>query len=101
MSARVARRIKSKRNAEIIARYYDDDPSWPGVYDSYHDQWWGYAGVNAVTGVGVHGQFIYINSDAEVVIAKHSSDSEAEGIRESETAFIMNAIASALSETEN
>ena len=50
-----------------------------------------------MTGVGVHGQFIYINSDADVVIAKHSSAPEAEGVLEDETAFIMHAIASGLS----
>jgi CubicO group peptidase (beta-lactamase class C family) len=101
VSADVARRIKSKRNAEIFARYYDDDPSGLAVYDSYHDQWWGYAGVNAVAGIGIHGQYIYINSDADVVIAKHSSDPEAEGAHENETAFIMNAIASGLSGSGN
>ena len=99
VSADIARRIKSKRNAEIFVRYYGDDSSALEVYDSYHDQWWGYAGVNAVAAIGIHGQFIYINSDADVVIAKHSSDPEAEGARETETAFIMHAIASALSGT--
>jgi CubicO group peptidase (beta-lactamase class C family) len=99
VSTDVARRIKSKRNAENFLRYYEDDLSGMEVYDSYHDQWWGYAGVNAVTGIGIHGQYIYINSDADVVIAKHSSDPEAEGARETETAFIMHAIASALSGT--
>jgi CubicO group peptidase (beta-lactamase class C family) len=96
VSVDVARRIKSKRNAENFVRYYDDDPSGLEVYDSYHDQWWGYAGVNAVTGIGIHGQYIYINSDADVVIAKHSSDPEAEGAREDETAFIMHVIANIL-----
>jgi len=63
------------------------------VTDSYHDQWWGYAGVDAVAGLGIHGHFIYINSDADVVIAKHSSDPDAESERvDSETAFVMHAI---------
>ena len=101
VSADIARRIKSKRNAEIFARYYEDDPSGLEVYDSYHDQWWGYAGVNAVAGIGIHGQYIYINSDADVVIAKHSSDPEAEGAREAETAYIMHTIASGLSGSGN
>jgi CubicO group peptidase (beta-lactamase class C family) len=101
VSADVANHIKSKRNAEIFARYYDDDPSGLEVYDSYHDQWWGYAGVNAVAGIGIHGQYIYINSDADVVIVKHSSDPEPEGARENETAFIMHAIASGLSGSGN
>ena len=98
VSAEVAQRIKRKRNAEKFSLYYDDD--WYGeVADSYHDQWWGYAGVNAVAALGVHGQFIYINSDASVVISKHTSDPEAESDRiDGETAFIMHAIASHLSQ---
>lgn len=96
LSAEVAQRIKTKSNFEQFTRYYDD--SWYGeVADSYHDQWWGYTGVNAVAALGVHGQFIYINSDAGVVIAKHSSDPEAESVRiDSETALIMHAIAAYL-----
>jgi len=96
ISKAVANRIKSKRNFEQFTRYYEDD--WYGqVADSYHDQWWGYAGVNAVAALGVHGQFIYINSDANVVIAKHTSDPDAESERvDGETAFVMHAISAAL-----
>ena len=101
VSVDIARRIKLKRNAEIFARYYDDQPWLETVNDSYHDQWWGYAGVNAVVRIGIHGQFIYINSDTDVVIAKHSSAPEAEDARESETAFIMHAIANGLSGAAN
>ncbi len=97
VSADVAKRIKSKRNAEIFTRYYEDDPSELEMFDSYHDQWWGYTGINAITALGIHCQFIYINSDADVVIVKHSSDPDAVGIRESEAGVIMHAIATALS----
>jgi len=98
ISGDVAARIKTKRNAEKFSLYYDDE--WYGqVADSYHDQWWGYAGVNAVAALGIHGQFIYINSDANVVITKHTSDPEAESDRvDGETAFIMHAIAAHLAE---
>lgn len=96
VSVDIANRIKSKRNAEVFNLYCEDASSGRTVYDSYHDQWWGYAGVNAVAGIGIHGQYIYINSDADVVIAKQSSDPEAEGVREEETALIMHAIATAL-----
>jgi len=93
VSEQVARRIKTKRNAEKFDRYYND-PWYGEVADSYHDQWWGYTGVDAVAALGIHGQFIYINSDAGVVIAKHSSDPDAESERvDSETAFVMHAIA--------
>jgi len=93
ISREIAQRIKTKRNADRFNRYYND-PWFELVADSYHDQWWGYAGVDAVAALGIHGQFIYINSDADVVIAKHSSDPDAESERvDSETAFVMHAIA--------
>ena len=96
ISRDIAGRIKAKRNADKFGLYYDD-PWYGQVADSYHDQWWGYAGVNAVAALGIHGQFIYINSDAEVVIAKHTSDPDAESERvDSETAFLMHAIAKRL-----
>lgn len=100
ISAKIARRIKTKTNAERFARYYDD-PWYGEVADSYHDQWWGYTDVNAVAGLGIHGQFIYINSDAGVVIAKHASDPDAESDRvDSETALIMHAIAAHLGDSD-
>lgn len=93
ISEKIARRIKTKRNADKFNRYYND-PWFEEVADSYHDQWWGYTDVAAVAALGIHGQFIYINSDANVVIAKHSSDPDAESERvDSETPFIMHAIA--------
>ncbi len=92
ISEAIAQRIKTKRNADKFNRYYND-PWFELVADSYHDQWWGYTGVDAVAALGIHGQFIYINSDADVVIAKHSSDPDAESERvDSETAFVMHAI---------
>jgi CubicO group peptidase (beta-lactamase class C family) len=92
ISPAIAQRIKTKRNFEQFSRYYND-PWYGEVADSYHDQWWGYSGVNVVAGIGVHGQFIYINSDANVVIAKHTSDPEAESDRiDNETIWIMHAI---------
>ena len=96
ISPEIARRIKTKKNFEQFNRYYND-PWYGELADSYHDQWWGYAGVNAVAGLGVHGQFIYINSDANVVIAKHSSDPDAESDRvDNETAYVMHGIAAHL-----
>ena len=93
LSAGIAKRIRKKRNFDEFTRYYDD-PWYGQVADSYHDQWWGYTGVDAVAALGIHGQFIYINSDARVVIAKHSSDPDAESERvDGETAYVMHAIA--------
>ena len=100
ISKEVARRIKTKRNADRFALYYDD-PWYGEVADSYHDQWWGYTGVNAVAALGIHGQFIYINSDADVVVAKHTSDPEAESERvDGETTRIVHAIAAHLSKLQ-
>ncbi len=98
ISPAIAQRIKTKRNVELFTRYYDD-PWYGEVADSYHDQWWGYTGVDAVAGLGIHGQFIYVNSEANVVIAKHSSDPTAESPRvDNETAYIMHAIAAHLAQ---
>lgn len=95
--ADITRRIKTVRNAELFGLYYDDP--WYGEFGgSYHDQWWGYKGSNVVAALGIHGQFIYINPDAGVVIAKHSSDPDAESERvDNETIPIMNAISDYLS----
>lgn len=99
VSEEVAQRIKTKRNSDKFNRYYND-PWFEQTADSYHDQWWGYTGVAAVAALGIHGQFIYINSDADVVIAKQSSDPDAESERvDSETPIIMHAIASYLTGT--
>ncbi len=93
ISKAIAQRIRKKRNFDEFTRNYSD-PWYGEVGDSYHDQWWGYKGVNAVAALGIHGQFIYINSDADVVIAKHSSDPDAESERvDTQTAFVMHAIA--------
>jgi CubicO group peptidase (beta-lactamase class C family) len=92
VSADIARRIKTVRNTELFSLYYSDP--WYGEFGgSYHDQWWGYKGSNVVAALGIHGQFIYINPDAGVVIAKHSSDPDAENERvDNESILVMNAI---------
>jgi CubicO group peptidase (beta-lactamase class C family) len=92
VSAAIAQRIKTPRNAELFSLFYDDP--WYGEFGgSYHDQWWGYKDSNVVAALGIHGQFIYINPDADVVIAKHSSDPEAESERvDVESVLVMNAI---------
>jgi len=92
----VAQRIKTIRNTELFSLYYDDP--WYGEFaSSYHDQWWSYNGSNVVAALGIHGQFIYIDPDTHVVIAKHSSDPDAESERvDNETILLMNAIAAYL-----
>lgn len=93
ISSAIAQRIKTTRNAEAFARYYDD-PWYTEVAEAYHDQWWSYAGVNAVVALGIHGQFIYVNSEHNVVIVKQSSDPFAEAERvDVETPVVLHAIA--------
>ncbi|WP_439106029.1 serine hydrolase domain-containing protein [Congregibacter sp.] len=93
ISPAIAQRIKTPRNQAQFNAYYQDD--WYGkVAEDYHDQWWSYAGVDAVVALGIHGQFIYVNSDYDVVIVKQSSDPGAENDRvDSETSQVMHAIA--------
>ncbi len=45
-------------------------PALPGW--SYHDQWW-HTGHGAFTARGIHGQAIYIDPEAELVIARYGS----------------------------
>ena len=53
--------------------------------------------MNAVVALGIHGQFIYVNSDHNVVIVKQTSDPFAEGTRvDNETPLVMHAIAAFL-----
>lgn len=93
LSPAIAKRIKTPGNQPQFNRYYQDD-WYRDIAEDYHDQWWSYTGVNAVVALGIHGQFIYINSDSDVVIVKQSSDPEAENERvDSETPKVMHAIA--------
>jgi CubicO group peptidase (beta-lactamase class C family) len=93
ISPSIAQRIKTTRNADAFSRYYDD-PWFKETGEAYHDQWWSYAGVNAVVALGIHGQFIYVNSEHNVVIVKQSSDPFAEAERvDGETPIVLHAIA--------
>jgi len=92
-----ARRIKTPHNQELFSLHYDDP--WYGEFGaSYHDQWWGYVNSPAIAALGIHGQFIYINPVAGVVISKQSSDPDAESERvDNETILVMDAISNYLS----
>jgi CubicO group peptidase (beta-lactamase class C family) len=93
ISPTIAERIKTTRNAEEFSKYYDD-PWFTETGEAYHDQWWSYAGVDAVVALGIHGQFIYVNSEHNVVIVKQSSDPLAEAERvDGETPLVLHAIA--------
>lgn len=75
----VAERIMTPGNPETFTKLYDD-PWYQYVGHSYHDQWWSFRNDhNAVSAMGVHGQIIYIDPVAEMVVVKQSSHADAEG----------------------
>lgn len=79
LPAGVATRILQPGNSEKFALLYDD-PWYKHVGYAYHDMWWTFNNEHkAVSAIGVHGQFIYIDPVAEMVIVKQSSHPEAEG----------------------
>jgi len=79
ISRAVAKRILTPGNPDTFTKLYDD-PWYQYVGHSYHDQWWSFRNDhNAVSAIGVHGQFIYLDPVAQMVIVKHSSHPEAEG----------------------
>ena len=78
--AKVARRIMTPGNPETFSRFYPGEPWYENVGHSYHDMWWSFQNDHqAVAAMGVHGQFIYIDPAAEMVVVKQSSHAEAEG----------------------
>lgn len=75
----VAQRILRPRNRETFNVLYQD-PWFEHVAWGYHDQWWSFNNDHrAVSAIGVHGQFIYIDKVAGMIIVKQSSHAEAEG----------------------
>lgn len=80
---RVARRILTPGDQQIFTAYYGQFPGtdWYGkVVNSYHDQWWSFANAHgAVSAIGVHGQYIYLDPKARMVVVKQSSSPTAEG----------------------
>ncbi len=79
LPAAVAERILQPGNREVFNRLYQD-PWYEHVAWAYHDQWWTFNNPHkAVSAIGIHGQFIYIDPVAEVVVVKQSSHPDAEG----------------------
>lgn len=77
----VASRILQPGNPETFGRYYTD-PWYGEVGFAYHDQWWTFNNAHkAVSAIGVHGQLIYLDPVADMVIVKQSSDPQAESER--------------------
>jgi CubicO group peptidase (beta-lactamase class C family) len=79
----VTRRILQPGDHETFTRLYSQYPGteWYGrVAWAYHDQWWTFNNAHkAVSAIGVHGQYIYLDPKAEMVVVKQSSSPTAEG----------------------
>ncbi|MFC6632566.1 serine hydrolase domain-containing protein [Microbulbifer taiwanensis] len=97
MPAAVAERLLDKGDPEPFNRLYRD-PWYEQIGYAYHDQWWTFNNPHkAVSAIGVHGQFIYIDPVARVVIVKQSSHPQAESeSNEVDGPQIMHAIAEQL-----
>ncbi|MDI2124982.1 serine hydrolase domain-containing protein [Yinghuangia seranimata] len=69
-------------------------PEWYG----YANQWWTLGGEHrAFTGLGIHGQFLWVDPEADVVVVKTSAWSTAEDLeREAETVAALTALVSHL-----
>lgn len=77
--AEVATRILVPGNSETFRRL-QTDPWYHTVGHSYKDQWWVYNNAHkAVSAIGVHGQFIYMDPVAKLVVVKQSSSPDASG----------------------
>lgn len=79
LSERVTTRILQPGNPDNFATFHRD-PWFTEVGFAYHDQWWTFNNSHKpVSAIGVHGQFIYLDPVAEMVVVKQSSHPEAEG----------------------
>lgn len=75
----VAKRILTPGNSALFTRFHHDDPWYSEIGHSYHDQWWSFNNAHEGVGaIGVHGQFIYMDPVANMVIVKQSSHPEEE-----------------------
>ena len=77
--AAVAQRIKQAGDTKKFTRLYQDD-WYKNVTYAYHDQWWTFNNPHkAISAIGIHGQYIYIDPKADMVVVKQSSSPDAEG----------------------
>lgn len=83
LPARVAQRILQAGDPVTFTRLYSQFPGteWYGkIAYAYHDQWWTFNNAHkAVSAIGVHGQYIYLDPKAQMVVVKQSSSPDAEG----------------------
>ena len=92
--ASVAKRILSPGDPAPFNRFYQD-PWYRQVGFAYHDQWWTFNNAHkGVSALGIHGQQIYLDSTAQMVVVKQSSDPEPESdINETDGPLVYQALA--------
>jgi CubicO group peptidase (beta-lactamase class C family) len=92
--ASVAKRILSPGDPAPFNRFYQD-PWYEQVGFAYHDQWWTFNNAHkGVSALGIHGQQIYLDSTAQMVVVKQSSDPEPESdINETDGPLVYQALA--------
>jgi CubicO group peptidase (beta-lactamase class C family) len=90
----VAKRILRPGDPAPFNRFYQD-PWYERVGFAYHDQWWTFNNAHkGVSALGIHGQQIYLDSTAQMVVVKQSSDPEPESdINETDGAIVYQALA--------
>ena len=75
----VATRIMQAGDTKKFTRFYQDE-WYKNVTYAYHDQWWTFNNPHkSISAIGIHGQYIYIDPKAELVVVKQSSSPDAEG----------------------
>ncbi len=75
----VAMRILTPGDSPSFRRF-NDDPWYQQVAHSYKDQWWVFNNKHkAVSAIGIHGQYIYMDPVAKLVVVKQSSSPDAVG----------------------
>ncbi|MEP1472379.1 MAG: serine hydrolase [Halieaceae bacterium] len=80
ISSAIAETILSPGDPAGFTRHYGDDPWYGQVASAYRNQWWTFNNPHkAVSAIGVHGQYIYIDKKAGMVVVKQSSAPDAEG----------------------
>jgi CubicO group peptidase (beta-lactamase class C family) len=92
--ASVAKRILRSGDPAPFNRFYQD-PWYEQVGFAYHDQWWTFNNPHkGVSALGIHGQQIYLDSTAQMVVVKQSSDPEPESdINETDGPLVYQALA--------
>jgi CubicO group peptidase (beta-lactamase class C family) len=90
----VAKRILRPGDPAPFNRFYRD-PWYEQVGFAYHDQWWTFNNAHkAVSALGIHGQQIYLDAVAQMVVVKQSSDPEPESdINETDAPIVYQALA--------